>query len=537
MDVLVVGIDAGCEEVLEREFDAGRLPVLKQLFDDGVSGPLESHMPPWTPSMWPSIYTGVNPGKHGIYSFLSYDGYDWDIVNATHRRERPLWSLLDDQGLSSVIVNVPVTHPSGDFDGALIPGYTAPENPTCTPEGVLSEVEDAIGRDYRIYPDFENGAGDPIDEYRHLVRLRGDAFRYLCDSRDPEFGFVQFQVTDTVFHKHPGRLDMVSDIYEAVDEEVESVLEEYDPDVTLVVSDHGMGKYEGYGFRLNTFLEEHGYVESTYGGGGMPTWALERDDTLSNGEERAEDGLAEEFAEWGLEAAASVGVTTSRVGNALERVGLRDAVAQAVPDRIIRAGQRQVDFENSIAYMRNRIEVGVRINLEGRDPAGKVPQSEYESVRTELIELLSGVETPDGEPVFEEVVRREEYFQGPTVDQAVDIITVPADFDHFVSADLLDDVFGEPGQPWNHKRYGIVAVDGEDVDTEASVEGAHLFDVAPSVLAALGQAKSDRMDGDVLDPLPEVGVRQYADQEDHDDSRTEDPEMVDRLRELGYMDQ
>ncbi len=72
------------------------------------------------------------PGKHGVYDFLSFDGYHWNVVNATHVRERPIWELLGEHGIRSVVVNVPVTHPAREFDGALIPGMTAPKTLTVT---------------------------------------------------------------------------------------------------------------------------------------------------------------------------------------------------------------------------------------------------------------------------------------------------------------------------------------------------------------------------------------------------------------------
>src|SRR6056297_4186708 len=150
-DVLVFGVDALCEEVLSR-LPPDATPTIDRLLAEGASGPLESQLPPWTPSAWPSIYTGVNPGKHGVYCFLRFDGYDWDVVNATDVKERTLWELLDRHDRTSVVVNVPVTHPPRSFDGALIPGYTAPENPTCHPEGLLADVRESIG-DYTVYPD------------------------------------------------------------------------------------------------------------------------------------------------------------------------------------------------------------------------------------------------------------------------------------------------------------------------------------------------------------------------------------------------
>ncbi len=533
LQTLLIGIDAACERVLEPFFDADELPTLASIFETGASGPLESQIPPWTASAWPSLYTGTNPGKHGVFSFLSFDGYDWDVVNATDVRERAIWELLDRHGETSVVVNVPVTHPPREFDGALIPGYTAPEDPDCHPDGLLEETRDAIG-EYRVYPSREDGV-DLADAYRSCVRTRGEAFRYLADRFDPSFGFVQFQATDSIFHRRPDDDAAIRTIYREVDRQVERTLDACDPDTVIVASDHGMGPYGGYEFRVNDFLRETGYVEAQSGGPGMPTWATLRDRNLKEGQEATRDDERTPL-EHAMAAAASVGLTSQRLGGVLERVGLAEFVAERVPAGLVSAGAEQVDFPESTAYVRSRIELGVRINLEGREPDGVVPPSEYESVRSELVDALRSVTTPDGEPVFETVAPREEYFHGPESDRAVDVVTVPAAFDHFLSATLRGDQFGRPSEPWNHKLEGVVAVAGDGVDPASGVGNAHLFDVAPTVLASLGVPADERMDGDVLPCVESAGTRRYPRFDGDRSVETANEDVERRLADLGYLE-
>ncbi len=529
---ILIGIDAACHGVLDPLVADGAVPNLAGLLDDGASGPLESQVPPWTASAWPSLYTGMNPGKHGVFDFLTFDGYDWEVVNATHVDERPLWRLLDSVGQSSVVVNVPVTHPPSEFDGALVPGYMAPEDPNCHPAGLLADVREEIGS-YRVYPNDVDGETAQREEYASVARSRGEAFRYLVDRFDPEFGFVEFQVTDTVFHDQPGDQRTVRAVYEAVDEQVGAILDDCDPDTVVVASDHGMGRYHGHEFRVNEFLRESGDVTAVKGGEGMPSWATVRDGQLKAGKTETEpDERALADVMTGL---ARFGVTSQRIGKALGLVGLDDFVAKRVPASLVSAGTEQVDFPDSRAYMRSRIECGVRINLEGREPAGIVPPSEYEAVRDDLVRRLSGVRTPDGEPVFEDVARREEYFHGPHADEAADVIAVPSDFDHFLSARLSGSRFGEPTEPWNHKRDGIVAVAGEDIDETVDLTDAHLFDVAPTVLATMGVAADERMDGTVLPAVESSGERSYPEY-DRQRSTTDEGGVEDRLANLGYIE-
>ena len=533
LQTLLVGIDAGCRSVLDPLFEDGALPNLRSVFESGAAGPLESQVPPWTPSAWPSLYTGVNPGKHGVFGFLDFDGYDWDVVNATRVREHAIWQLLDRHGYSSVVVNVPVTHPPRSFDGALVPGYTAPEDPTCHPEGLLDEVRDAIGG-YRVYAPRGLDEADSVDWYRRLVRMRGEAFRHLAGEHDPEFGFVQFQVTDTVFHEYPGDDEKVRAVYEAVDDQVGALLDECDPDTVLVASDHGMGPYSGYEFRANDFLREQGYVETVRGGEGMPSWSTIASNQLRDGET---DGDREQtLVERGLALGAKAGITSQRIGAALERVGLQEFVAERVPEDVVRAATEQVDFPNSAAYVRDRIECGVRINLQGREPDGVVPREQYDSVRNALVDALEGVRTPDGTRVFETVAPREAFFDGPHVESAPDVVVVPTDFDQFLSAQLRGAQFGPPREPWNHKRDGIVAAAGAGVDPDADLADAHLFDVAPTVLASLGVPVSDRMDGATLPVVDPVDEQRYPAYDAGETVTVDDEDVEARLADLGYIE-
>ena len=532
---LMVGLDAGCWRVLEPLFESGAIPHLRSLFEDGASGSLRSQIPPWTPSAWPSLYTGANPGKHGVFGFLTFDGYDWDVVNATHVRERTLWELLDYHDRSSVVVNAPVTHPPQEIDGAVVPGYTAPEDPDCHPDGLLPEIRAEIG-DYRVYaPRDATGDTESVRWYRRLTEMRGEAFRYLADRFDPEFGFVQFQQTDTVFHEYPGDDEKVRAVYEAVDEQVGEILATCDPDVVVVASDHGMGEYDGHEFRVNEYLRERGLVETKRGGEGMPTWSTIADNQLQDGEAgKGEDDAS--LVERGMATAAKAGLTSQRVQTALDAVGLADFVAQRVPSDVARAAAVQVDFPASSAYMRDRIELGVRVNLAGREPDGVVDESAYERVRDEIIAALSEAETPDGEPVFERVARREDIFSGPYVDEAPDVVTVPTDFDEFLSTRVGDGTFGPPSEPYNHKRNGIVAVSGRGVDAGADLADAHLFDVAPTVLATFGLPAGERMDGSVLAAVEASGRKRYPAFDAGERVETDDGDVEARLADLGYLE-
>jgi len=294
-----------------------------------------------------------------------------------------------------------------------------------------------------------------------------------------------------------------------------------------------MGQYDGYEFRVNEYLRDMGYLETTTGGKGMPSWTPMRR-RLREGEEYDtwEPGVAARAAS----VAARFGITARRIRTALERVGLAELAIEYAPSGISRTANEQVDFAESEAYVRARTELGVRINLEGREPNGIIPPEEYEELRENLIRALQAIETPDGEPFFETVAPREQYFHGDELEETVDIVTIPAGFDHMLSEQLGEGNYFSPAEPWNHKLDGVFIAAGEGIDETAALERTHLFDVAPTVMAAMGVPYSDRMDGSVVPVVDPIEPTSYPEYDTHDGKRPATDEAVtDRLADLGYM--
>lgn len=532
MRTLLLGLDGVSLPVLESVIDGGAAPTLGSLFDRSAAGPLTSQLPPWTPSAWPSLYTGVNPGKHGVYGFLKFEGYDHDVVDASDVHAHALWELLDQRDRSSVVVNVPVTAPARAIDGAVIPGYISPEDPPGHPEGILAEVRDATG-EYSVYGPMDTPGKAALPAIAAHARSRGEAFAYLVERFDPDFGFLEFQQTDTVFHRRPTDREAVECVFGAVDDAVETALSAADPETVVVVSDHGIGEYEGYEVRLNEVLCDWGHVATTAEGEGMPSWDAIARQRLQEGERGGapEPGLAER----GVELLARAGLTSQRIERVLEPLGLAGPVARLAPTDAVRAGTEQVDFPASEAYMRDRIELGVRLNLEGREPEGVVPSDEYDTVRAKLVERLRELTDPDGRPVFDRVAPREAVFEGPYTEAAPDIVVVPRAFDNFLNGSLLGGQFGTPREPWNHKRDGVIAISGPGVDAGASLTDAHLFDVAPTVLSTLSVARPARMDGTPLPVVPSTPVETYPPYEEMAGGAQAGEAVAQRLAHLGYI--
>jgi predicted AlkP superfamily phosphohydrolase/phosphomutase len=445
---LVLEVDGASPRTLDPLFDRGALPVLSSLAESGASGPLRSQVPLHGTSTWTSLHTGTNPGKHGVFGPFVYDGYDWRRTGVSAPREPALWEILAYHGLSSVVVNVPFA--TAEESVAVVPAACPRVPPS---DSDLTRVRESIG-EYRLE------AGSEPDDERTLVGQRAAAFAHLLDRSDPDVGIVRFE--------SGGQCDEEREaVYRAIDSEIGRLLEEVDADLVVVTSAYGLAPTCGHEIRVNEFLGRRGYLEA------RPCRGRSATPTESE-------------------------CVTEPIGSPIERVigGTR----RVLPRALLRGGARSVDLARSTAYLRSPVEYGLRVNRRSREPEGVVGEGEYEGVRSELIEALRDLTAPSGDPAFADVIRREAYLWGPYVDDAPDIVAVPND-GISLSARLGGEVFTRRGETPCRTPTGYLTLTGPGIEPRTLSE-AHLFDVAPTLLAALSLPISDRMDGTPLPVAP-----------------------------------
>jgi len=68
--VIVLGIDGGDYETVKELIDAGRLPNLAKLAQEGTFAPLTSTISPESPTAWAALNTGRNPSETGVPGFV-----------------------------------------------------------------------------------------------------------------------------------------------------------------------------------------------------------------------------------------------------------------------------------------------------------------------------------------------------------------------------------------------------------------------------------------------------------------------------------
>jgi predicted AlkP superfamily phosphohydrolase/phosphomutase len=143
----------------------------------------------------------------------------------------------------------------------------------------------------------------------------------------------------------------------------------------------------------------------------------------------------------------------------------------------------------------------VVLNVRGRQPTGVVDPNETQALRLSLKEKVQGILDPElGQPVVAKAWTREELFSGPYLDDMPDLVVEYAD-GYTGGAELqpplvrpVDHFFLRRDSGF-HRQEGIFAAGGSGVDGSTLPPVANIVDIAPTLLAALGQPIPSDMDG------------------------------------------
>lgn len=555
--VLVIGLDGVPYGLIREWADAGHLPNIKRLIDGGVAGDLASTMPPTSGPSWSSFLTGKNPGKTGIYDFLHRreGSYVFPPVNASMRSGRSLWSLLSEAGRRVAVVNIPISYPVEEVNGILISGWMTPyfAKDFTWPRDLGEEINREVG-DYRIYPAETFGEGrkraffDACDE---LLELLTSTNLYLMKREPWDFFMTVYFDTDRVLHQlwhyvdpeHPWHGDRrggqaaASDLaapviryFSRLDKDIGRLLEQAGPDTrVMMMSDHGMGT-AGRFIVLNNLLLEKGFIE-----------------------------LADDVATRLKAFAFRRGFTLRNVHRMVDRVGLAKHAEyknvysfDAVLKRFF-LSFHNVDWSRTRAYSFGRHYGALFLNVRGREPQGCVePGAEYERTRDEIAEaMLAHVDPELGRPLVSKCIRREEVYSGDRFAEAPDLVLLPHDptdifygLSDFGSNRVWDATYRYSGM---HRDDGLLIAGGPGVRRGEKFAGGSVVDLAPTVMYWMGHEVPCDMDGRPLTTLMEddhvasnpVRITEQSSEQaaagDRDYTEAEEEEIMDRLRDLGYM--
>lgn len=123
--VLLIGWDAADWKVIRPLMEAGYMPALQQLMENGAHGRLATLEPPLSPILWTSIATGKLPYKHGIHGFTEPkpDGSGVRPITNLNRKTKAFWNILSQEGFKTHVVGWWPSHPAEKINGTMISNF------------------------------------------------------------------------------------------------------------------------------------------------------------------------------------------------------------------------------------------------------------------------------------------------------------------------------------------------------------------------------------------------------------------------------
>jgi len=453
--VMIIGLDCAAPKIL---FDDMRseLPVISGLMERGVWGELESCDPPITVPAWSCMMSSKDPGTLGFYGFRnrkdhSYDGMTF-ATNEKMKHDR-VWDILSRDGRHVVVLGVPMTFPPRQVNGEMISCFLAPsiESRYTYPEELRDEIAQTVGEYMVDVPNFRTDEKERImRDIKEMTRRRFALARHLRDTRDWDFLMMVEMGTDRLHHgfwrfydhDHPDYQpgthweEEFRAYYRSVDAEIGSMIEGLGDDTAvLVVSDHGAQSMVG-GIQVNEWLQREGYLRLT-----------------------------------------------------------------EQPDGVVPIGQATIDWPNTRVWADGGYYSRIFLNVHGREPEGTVDPADYEALRDELIAKLEALGDEQGNPIGTRVFRPQDLYHEVN-GVAPDLICYFGNLTWRSIGSLGDGRIqvreNDTGpDDANHAKMGVYVMAGPGMPT-SSPDRATLFDIAPTVLTAMGYPVPADMQGQSL---------------------------------------
>jgi predicted AlkP superfamily phosphohydrolase/phosphomutase len=499
--VLLIGLDMADADLIEAWARDGALPNLHALMTAGGWGRLGTTADVLHTSTWPTIFTGTTPGRHGVYyPYQPCPGLQTArAIGPEQYGEPPVWEWLHRAGRRSVVFDAPETFPTDPFPGVQIFEWSTWAwywRRMTTPSALGAELETRFGEPPLRHEARKLGLGFPrVDvltrELLDNAGAKAQAARWLMQEHPWDAFVLVFAEPHPAGHylwpiggpadAADGRLKPMREVYAAVDVAIGQVLKACPDDTTvIVVSGDGVGLNRCGWHLLPEILRRAGFSQPAgadrVGGGG------ERRSLL----QRVRDSIPP---------------------------SARSAISSRLPwqlrDRLVsRLASDNIDWSRSTAFcLPTDLEGCLRINLRGREPQGIVEAgAHYEDVCAAITEAALALVNPDtGTPVVREVCRIDHRFPGDRRDHLPDLVITWAEGAPIAQVysdrtGLITGASPDPRTGTHHPR-SFVAMRGPRVRAGARIEGHHIVDVAPTMLACLGVPPSAGMEGRVLGPF------------------------------------
>lgn len=508
--VIAICIEVLGPDRLEDWLAEGAMPNLARIRQEGCRGRLESVADISSGSIWPSFTTGLMPAGHGqFFTHMQLENGSYRVVKkyADDVPAPPFWSGLAAAGKTAAIIDVPQTRPLPGFDGVHVVGWGGeyPAWPRSSqPPALMPEILRRFGphplaetRRIAARPTTEAACAQLKADLLQGVRHKAAISRMVLDQGPFDLFLTVFAETHWAMHLLWDTLDPT---HAQHDPERARRYASTFPEI--------LGEIDGFiGAARNRHPEADIVVFSLSGmGPNHSGWHLlpEVLTRLGMGPEVAGPVKnASPLRRWGPHALRRL--------DSMVPAAWIEAVKGLVPDRLWDRWTRRLlyggaGWQDSRAFwLPNDYSGAIRINLQGREPQGKVaPGDDYRLVCDEIQAALEElVDIQHGRKAVRKVIRTQEICQGPRADDLPDLLVLWADdmkLEAVRSARLGEIRLPSPERRSGaHRNQGFIAAAGPHVASLGTMEhAARVVDLAPSFLELLQLRPAAGIDGQAL---------------------------------------
>ena len=478
--VLFIGLDAASRDLVLDWSEQGLLPNLRALQQTSSWGMTESAPAVYTGSLWPSVWTGTTPGRHGCYynEQIAPGAYDVTEFLGKDVKQEPFWQALSRAGYRIGLFDVPKSPLCEGLNGMQIVdwGTHDADFPACSwPPQLIDEVHQKYGASPFRRCDWVMDGPEPEQTLRRHLLWRIDAKLAIAMDllrREPwdlfMIGFGEshcvghqcWHVHDPSHPKHDPVLlkrigDPVRDIYMALDRAVGRLLAQAGPETTVLLQcSHGMSAHYDATFLLDAVL-------------------------------RRLEGRPVPPARAVLDRARKLWKRLPL--RFTERFGTLARAVNRMPDADDRSARP------CFVVPTNANSAGVRLNLAGREPNGKIqPGGEADAFVARLIDDLQQLTDPsDGRLLVKEVIRSRDMFPGEHSDLLPDLFVrwnrdTPITGASSPKIGTLIEEDHRTRRTGDHRPGGLFFLRGPGIDSAVHLPPATDEDIAPTLAALLG---------------------------------------------------
>lgn len=245
MTIYLLGLDGASLSQVRALVKTGRLPNFEKVLKDGTSADLRSVYPYVTAPAWSSLFSGVNPGKHGLFDQLALKNGVAGFPNMRHSDVPFLWDYVSKAGKKILAVGIPFVHPVPQVNGAFVSGRFVKEL-SCFPPH-LERSFDLSGFDdikyHSIRDRLHRSRNEKELKLRRLssdLRKRLKTSQKLIESEEWDMVAVVDGFPDEFLHIEPSDEELELEMFSVIDSFLGVLASRMnDSDSLLLVSDHG----------------------------------------------------------------------------------------------------------------------------------------------------------------------------------------------------------------------------------------------------------------------------------------------------------